>query len=298
MEMLEPSPSLAHLQARQRLCWAALTHQRLGPSAGVLPQVGPLLARVGAVGAAVEPGQQEPEQDLIARSSTVRGAVRGDARGTAAWHVARAARSLHQLPLCQGGSQPQAQEPSDARAYRELADSLVSRMVGWHGRFGGQPSWAHFLNKTSFLHEMEEVLLPLRMCEPCLPQRTTSQLLRARGARRLQSVGRAPGEESLTVVDLCAGKGFLAMCLAHGVLGSDTRIQRVVMLEKARVNWAHLRADSAWPVPEVEIWGPPREKCNIFDEELVARLGQLPGKLLIVGVHLCRCVSQRPCTAP
>ena len=57
MEMLEPSPSLAHLQARQRLCWAALTHQRLGPSAGVLPQVGPLLARVGTVGAAVEPGQ-------------------------------------------------------------------------------------------------------------------------------------------------------------------------------------------------------------------------------------------------
>ena len=100
------------------------------------------------------------------------------------------------------------------------------------------------------------------------------------------------------MVDLCAGKGFLAMCLAHGVLGSDTRIQRVVMLEKARVNWAHLRADSAWPVPEAEIWGPPREKCNIFDEELVARLGQLPGKLLIVGVHLCRCVSQRPCTAP
>ena len=94
------------------------------------------------------------------------------------------------------------------------------------------------------------------------------------------------------MVDLCAGKGFLAMCLAHGVLGSDTRIQRVVMLEKARVNWAHLRADSAWPVPEVEIWGPPREKCNIFDEELVARLGQLPGKLLIVGVHLCRCVSK------
>ena len=46
------------------------------------------------------------------------------------------------------------------------------------------------------------------------------------------------------MVDLCAGKGFLAMCLAHGVLGSDTRIQRVVMLEKARVNWAHLRADS------------------------------------------------------
>ena len=164
--MLEPSPSLAHLQARQRLCWAALTHQRLGPSAGVL--VGPLLARVGAVGPAVQPGQQVPEQ--VARSSTVRGGA------WHAWHVARAARSLHQLPLCQGDSQPQAgQEPSDARAYRELADSLVSRMVGWHGRFGGQPSWAHFLNKTSFLHEMEEVLLPLRMCEP-RPSPAYSQL--------------------------------------------------------------------------------------------------------------------------
>jgi hypothetical protein len=29
-----------------------------------------------------------------------------------------------------------------------------------HGEHSGVPAWAHFLNKTSFLHEMEEVRRP------------------------------------------------------------------------------------------------------------------------------------------
>jgi hypothetical protein len=106
------------------------------------------------------------------------------------------------------------------------------------------------------------------------------------------------------VVDLCAGKGFLPMCLAHGaVAGGSDRVQaiasveisRVLLLEKARVNWSHLRDLGSWQgAPEVEIWGPPHEKLNIFDEAVIERLAQLPGKLFLVGIHLCRCVHGLP----
>ena len=36
-------------------------------------------------------------------------------------------------------------------------------MAGWHRRYSGDLAWAHFFNKASFLHEMEETLLPLRV---------------------------------------------------------------------------------------------------------------------------------------
>jgi hypothetical protein len=44
------------------------------------------------------------------------------------------------------------------------------------------------------------------------------------------------------VVDLCAGKGFLTMCIGHGALGGHTPVRRVVVVEKAVINWSHLKS--------------------------------------------------------
>ena len=306
MALDEPSSSLAHLQARQRLAWAAGLHPRLGAASPVLEHANTVLhAQIGQRPPVVQPWHSADDTPTDARTSTTRGAVRGDARGVQAWHVARAARSLHLLPLCFAvGS-----DPTETREYRRIVDRLVARLMGWYAHCSGQPSSAHFLNKASFLHEMEEVLLPLRV------------LVAMRGLSPLTAEGELPTEvhlqqplehapepilepERIIVVDLCAGKGFLPMCLAHGaVAGGSDRVQaiasveisRVLLLEKARVNWSHLRDLGSWQgAPEVEIWGPPHEKLNIFDEAVIERLAQLPGKLFLVGIHLCRCVHGLP----
>ena len=106
--------------------------------------------------------------------------------------------------------------------------------------------------------------------------------------------------EGLTVVDLCAGKGYLAMCLGHGAIpttGSRNAVRRVVMLEKARVNWDHLPTGGSGKggepspgCPVVEVWGP---RTNIFDEEVLTRLAGLPGRLVIIGIHLCKRLASR-----
>lgn len=225
--------------------------------------------------------------------------MRGETRGVDAWHVARAARSLHALPLCSSVET----NPDERREYRRIVDRLAARLMGWHAQFSGRPHQAHFYNKTSFMHEMEEVLLPLRVL---VAMRGLSPLM---APVQLEPLPRPQLElepepdsalepERIIVVDLCAGKGFLPMCLANGaVVDASDRVQAVtgiqissvLLIEKARVNWAHLHDSETWvDAPNIEIWGPPREKTNIFDESLVERLAQLPGKLLLVGIHLCR----------
>lgn len=299
----EPSSSLAHLQARQRLAWGAGLHARLGAASSVL-RVGALLhARIGRRPPILHPHHSSDDEQLDARTSTVKGAVRGDTRGVEAWHVARAARSLHSLPLCSSVEG----DNNESRVYRWIVDQLAARMTGWHAKFSGVPSCAHFFNKTSFMHEMEEVLLPLRvlvaMQGASWPQ-LQDELTQEPPVEAEPEPD--PQPEPIIVVDLCAGKGFLPMCLAHGAVvhGSDraqagnscVQVSRVLLLEKARVNWAHLRDSPSWKgAPAVDIWGPPREKLNIFDESLVGRLAELPGRLLLVGIHLCRYAYRHQC---
>ena len=281
------------MQARQRLAWAEAHHPRLGADA---PCAVPLLcaALLQLVGASPPPVEPAAGAEAEAQTSVLPGAAREQYRGT--WHVARAARTLHSLPLCQ----PQEAGAAEAREYRRIVDVLAARMTGWHAQFSGQPVWAHFFNKTSFIHEMEEVLLPLRvlMAMGDLGRTARQPALAAAPVPAPDTEPAAAAaeaqDEGLTVIDLCAGKGFLPMCLAHGVLAEGPGIARVLLLEKARVNWAHLRDTGTWAgAPEVEIWGPPEEKLNIFDEALVGRLALIPGRLLLVGIHLCRRLSSR-----
>ena len=77
--------------------------------------------------------------------------------------MARVARSLHALPLCALPLPDVADAAEQQEQYRVLADVLAARMMGWHARFSGKSAWAHFLNKSSFLHEVEETLFPLRL---------------------------------------------------------------------------------------------------------------------------------------
>jgi hypothetical protein len=75
------------------------------------------------------------EGDVVARGGD-KGAVRGLARGTAAWHVARVARSLHALPLCARLCGDGGDTVAQNVQYLQLADVLVARMMGWRGGRG------------------------------------------------------------------------------------------------------------------------------------------------------------------
>lgn len=210
------------------------------------------------------------------------------------WHVARAARDIYSLPVLQP-------EHPDAAAFLGVAASLAARMGEWHRRWSGDPSWSHFLNKKAFLHEIEEVLLPcllLQAAQATDADRPPGPAGAGAGAGADDAPAPAPDDaDGLTVVDLCAGKGFLTMCLAHGVLpatpgvGDASVVRRVVLVEKADVNWAHLpKAPAREGLPVVDIWGPG---ANIHTEEILQRLSALPGRVVLVGIHLCRGLSAR-----
>ena len=288
-QLLKPSASLADLQARQRLAWAAVRNARVSSSCLAASISTELHGRIGAQTPLILPHSQVVAQEQ-SRSNVTHGARRGGARGVAAWHVARCARSLHALPLCQGKT---------GEDFRRLADVLTCRMSGWHSKYSGRADWAHFFNKVSFMHEMEEVLLPLRVLRSLRPLKHSAVEpvpvpIPGKAATAPKAFSSVDNVE-VTVVDLCGGKGFLTMCIAHGVLlSSALRVERVVLLEKARVNWAHLQRIPGWSgAPSVEIWGPPKEKFNLFDEAALKRLAELPGKLMLIGIHLCRRLATR-----
>ena len=113
----------------------------------------------------------------------------------------------------------------------------------------------------------------------------------------------ASDEAGITVVDLCAGKGVFSMLLSF-LLRRRPRLQskvaRVVMIEKQVLNWHHIHATNAdmeSPATDacetvgvtIDLW----DGCNIFDNDFRARLAALPGRLAIVGIHLCRNLSPR-----
>lgn len=167
--------------------------------------------------------------------------------------------------------------------YGVEVEMLTSIMRRWLQNWTG-PEWRSFLNKASFLHEMEEVVVPLH----CL----------------LDFLARDTASEDVILVDLCAGKGFLAFCvaeLANGVplLG---RLRSVVVLDKGDFGWEHfeLRAKDLGNAEasgagngEVNVNAELWPGVNLFDASLPARLATLKGGVVIVGTHLCRRLSSR-----
>lgn len=179
-----------------------------------------------------------------------------------------------------------------AEDYREEVSMLTSMLETWSEDWT-HPGWRSFLNKSSFLHEVEEVVVPLH----CL-------------LRYL--AGRGSAECPLFLVDLCAGKGFFSFCVLE--LASRVPLLRqlggVVVLDQlsssdaqgesggspadgdVHITWEHftLRAQSRLEDDSLslQLW----DGVNLHDAELPARLARL-GPVLLSGTHLCRRLSSR-----
>jgi hypothetical protein len=215
-----------------------------------------------------------------------------------AWHVNRALEALpHTLLL-------------DTAAGRNEYGSLVAEVAtvirSWSTRWSGRPEWQSFLNRKSFLHEVEEAIVPLRAVIRHFEQQADDAADDA-----------AP--PLVDVVDLCCGKGFFGMLLSylaatHPLLRK--RIGSIVLVEKnLKVRWEHVHAANADHAAAAADSGSDRNVmlaalpivvwrgANIHEDAFEIRLHHLCNppvpslansrRLLLVGIHLCRRLSSR-----
>ena len=74
--------------------------------------------------------------------------ITGNATASGGLHVARAAREIHSLPICQPSLFAKGGEDGDDGSvtrtpvdFSELADTLAAVMLSWHARWAGDPAW-------------------------------------------------------------------------------------------------------------------------------------------------------------
>ena len=184
------------------------------------------------------------------------------------WHVFRAANQLEEngLSTADNGSN---------RRRDDLTRQTVKILRQWGDKWAGKREMQTLLNKPELLHEIEESIIALAPFCDWLDSLSTTQ----------------EGMEPITFVDVCAGKGILSMLTSY-VLQDDSRIGKIVMLDKAEMNWKHIiianddaeRDDR----PPIITWS----KCNLHEiDEVVVRLNNLDTPLAVVGLHLCKSLS-------
>ena len=159
---------------------------------------------------------------------------------------------------------------------RKVVETCVKELqVQW----GKEPEWKGFFENKRLAHEIEETVAPIFHLSQFPPL-----------------VSGHNGAEDFTLVDLCAGKGYMAVVTAalaeRGVIPGISHIRRIVMVEKcthAEICWKHVQRFNKAQGVKIEVWAGE----NLHDQRLGQRLRHLPGKLLVVGIHLCRRLSSR-----
>ena len=164
-----------------------------------------------AVEEATGPAVEEATDPAVEEASGAAANRQPAGRGSG-WRVWRVIQALDEWP------------PSDER-FGTLARDCSSILHGWGTRWAGDKQWQSLLNKSSLLHEVEEVMVAMHAL--------------------LEWMETEPGEDTLTVVDVCAGKGIFTMCLTYLAAINPVlrrRVARVVMADHADINWHHIHA--------------------------------------------------------
>ena len=152
---------------------------------------------------------------------------------------------------------------------------VVSILRQWGYAWAGNPAWKSLLNKNSLVHEAEESIVALFHLH---------KWIQSRHART-----------SVTVVDLCCGKGLFSMLLSYmvGLFWKGCGISNIVLLDKSvAIDWHHIHAanDTASTEnrPHLDLW----KGVNLHKyDDLLDRLLQLNSTLALVGIHLCKTLS-------
>lgn len=179
------------------------------------------------------------------------------------WHVWRTLLELPESPLLRQS------EDSHAK-YAALIQETAVTLRRWAEQWAGQTAFQGILNKKGFYHEIEESIVAMYLLQ--------------------EVVTTTPALTSLTVLDLCCGKGIFSLVLSHVGPKIGIPVTEVVMADKAPIDWSHVEAMQSEAVPVRLL-----PHFNIFDNGAVADLLQTHKSkdIAFVGIHLCRGLSPR-----
>ena len=149
--------------------------------------------------------------------------------------------------------------------YPHISKQVIDILQLWADKWGSNERWGSLLNKSTLQHEIEECIIALYYLY--------------QGLEKMK-------DEKIIVLDVCAGKGFLSFLLSYM---KHPKVHRIVMLEKAQIDWHHIQASNVTAVeenrPMIDIW----EQTNLHDyDNVLERMMSLPLRLALSGIHLCK----------
>lgn len=149
--------------------------------------------------------------------------------------------------------------------YPEITTKVVSILREWGNKWAGEDGWMSLLNKGSLFHEMEESIVAIHY------------LLEGKDEDEC---------DEFIVMDVCAGKGLFSFLLSYL---RHPKIVRIVMLEKATINWFHIEEGNKTAElegrPMISIW----DNTNLHDyDEILDRVIDLSYPVAMSGIHLCK----------
>lgn len=146
--------------------------------------------------------------------------------------------------------------------YPKITYQVVQILRKWGSLWAGRDDMQSVLNKTSLQHEVEESIVALH-----------------------HLLEHAPNHKYIAV-DVCGGKGLFSFLLSYL---QPKNLDRIVLLEKADINWHHLSVANVTCEeenrPPIDIWA--NTNLHHYDQVL-DRLLQLPFPVAMTGIHLCK----------
>lgn len=193
------------------------------------------------------------------------------------WHINRAIKSLPSSLLLSN--------VEGVEKYGQLVSNICDVLQNWSDLWCGQGKWNSFLNRKSFLHEVEEAIVPLY------------QILKFCESRTLH----------LTVIDLCCGKGFFSMLLLY-LLEKYPHAKRVIrgliMVEKQKdIRWDHIEAANFYVQNNycdsivIDVWSGKNIHDYVFEKDIIHFKSIYTkynnSSIVLIGIHLCKRLSSR-----
>ena len=149
--------------------------------------------------------------------------------------------------------------------YPEITVRVIEILRKWGMKWQGDPKMVSLLNKSTLHHEIEETIVAIHYLFEGLSTRQ---------------------EKLCHVIDACAGKGMLSFLLSYL---KHPKINSIVMLEKATIDWNHIQESNKTAReenrPKIDIWS----NTNLHDyDDVLDRMIALPHPIAMCGIHLCK----------
>ena len=195
--------------------------------------------------------------------------------------------------------------------YETTFDSAILAIVKWRQRFRGNPAvWKRIFKKDRVFKELIESVPVLDLVQNFVNSNANSET----------------GDEKITILDLCSGKGFLSMFLSEML--PPEKVTKILLVDKAwamcnsevlphHMNWDHIYGDipptnqqssfaeneprdqeslstyfATWPIPLHTSKQNLKQSCN--QRQMKKRVfDRAEGPILILAVHLCGTLSLR-----